>query len=187
MQLAENSVAKQAHDSKKVLALQLYLQQGGGKPTYASIAAQLEVSERTIQNWFSEDGIAALVNSMLPHWPTVGHARELASQEADRMLQFIVDLANGKVANARAADRLKAAQYVLAVAGVTPAAADALGDQKQPGTEEARPAGRTPAGVYSNRYFAPPNWQDEVVESKVRVLDDDGPQRPRSGTDRMKG
>lgn len=180
MQLAENSVAKQAHDAKKTQALQLYLQQGGGKPTYASIAEQLDVSERTIQNWFSEDGIAGLVNSMLPHWPTVGHARELASREADRMLQLIIDLADGKVANARAADRLKAAQYVLAVAGVTPAAAETLAEQKRPVAEEELPRRRSPGDLY--RYFASSrNLQDEMVEGKVRVLDEGGPHVAQDG------
>lgn len=176
MQLAENSVAKQAHDSKKVLALQLYLQQGGGRPTYASIAAQLEVSERTIQNWFSEDGIAGLVNSMLPHWPTVGHARQLASQEADRMLQLIIDLADGKVDNARAADRLKAAQYVLAVAGVTPAAADALGDSQQQDPEANSPKGRTPyMPVHNNRYFYYPDLEPKVVDIVAGTSGGSGP------------
>ena len=98
------------------------------------------------------------------------------------MLQMIIDLADGKIANARAADRLKAAQYVLAVAGVTPAAAETLAEQKPPVAEEELPRRRSPGDLYMrSQYFPPPNWQDKIVEGKVRVLDEGSPHMPQDG------
>ena len=124
MQLAKRSVARRAYDERRLRALELYLEQGGGRETYASIAAELEVSERTVSTWFTDDDLLDMVDQLVPLWPAIGHARMQASKHAERMLQHIVDLADGKMERARAADRLKAAQFVLAIAGVRPVEKD---------------------------------------------------------------
>lgn len=118
MQLAERSVARRAYDERRLKALEMYLERGGSRETYASIAAELGVTERTVSSWFTSDDLLELVDELVPLWPAIGRARMVAAQQAERMLQLIVDMADGKIERARAADRLKAAQFVLAIAGV---------------------------------------------------------------------
>ena len=120
MQLAKRSAARRVYDERRLRALELYLEQGGGRETYASIAAELDVSERTVSTWFTDDDLLDILDQLVPLWPAIGRTRMQASKHADRMFQHILDLADGKMERARAADRLKAAQFALAIAGVRP-------------------------------------------------------------------
>ena len=67
---------------------------------------------------------AHFLDEVVPLWPNLGRARDVASRHAEQMLQLCLDIANGRVERARAADRLKAAQFVLAIAGVRPVERD---------------------------------------------------------------
>ena len=117
MQLAENSVARRVNDARKFEALALYLT---GEHTYASLAEELGISERTVSKWFASRDVLELVDEMLPIGPSLVQARTFAAERVERALGSIWDIAEGKVANARAADRLKASQFVLSLAGVRP-------------------------------------------------------------------
>ena len=116
----QNAIAKRQSDALRLEALRRYFDFSNGRPTAVSIARDMDLPPDTVETWLSDPDNAYFLDEVVPLWPNVGRARDVASRHAEQMLQLCLDIANGRVERARAADRLKAAQFVLAIAGVRP-------------------------------------------------------------------
>lgn len=120
----QNAIAKRQSDALRLEALRRYFDFSNGRPTAVSIARDMDLPPDTVETWLSDPDNAYFLDEVVPLWPNVGRARDVASRHAEQMLQLCLDIANGRVERARAADRLKAAQFVLAIAGVRPVEQD---------------------------------------------------------------
>lgn len=116
----QNAIARRQSDALRLDALRRYFDFSNGRPTAVSIARDMDLPTDTVESWLSDPENAHFLDEVVPLWPNVGRARDIASRHAEQMLQLCLDIANGRVERTRAADRLKAAQFVLAIAGVRP-------------------------------------------------------------------
>ncbi len=114
----QNAIARRQSDALRLEVLRRYFDFSRGRPTAAGIAREMDLPTDTVETWLSDPDNAQFLDEVVPLWPNLGRARDVASRYAEQMLQLCIDIANGHVERARAADRLKAAQFVLAIAGV---------------------------------------------------------------------
>ena len=61
---------------------------------------------------------ARLLDKVAMLWPNTGSLREFASKQVESILYRIADIALDKHPRARAADELRAGEFLLAIAGV---------------------------------------------------------------------
>ena len=160
----QNAIARRQSDALRLDALRRYFDFSNGRPTAAGIARDMDLPVDTVESWLSDPDNAHFLDEVVPLWPNLGRARDVASRHAEQMLQLCIDIANGRVERARAADRLKAAQFVLAIAGVRPVENDERqldsGDTNQSAIVVSVNIGGIPA----------PEPMD-VIDGQARVID----------------
>lgn len=164
-----NPVTQRQQHLLRKRALEMALDFSRGRPPMQEeIAVELGVTSTTIRNWFHSDKVAELLDEVAPLWPNVAHSRNKATENLEATLNFIADLALGRIENARAADRLKAAQYLLALAGVSPGAMQV---QRQGPEEERRSAINIELFV-SGMPVAAPAGGPKMIEGEAVVVED---------------
>jgi len=165
-----NPVAEKQALALRKRALELALDFSKGRPpTQEAIAAELGVHPGTLRRWFSDDTIVELLNEVAPLWPNVGHSRNVATENLDRALQFVVQLVNGEIPKARPADRLKAAQLLMGLAGVKPGAL-AAGEEAGKAVVERRPA----VNIELHVSGVPARLVPDVIDGRATVVGEEG-------------
>ncbi len=160
----QNAIARRQSDALRLDALRRYFDFSNGRPTAVGIARDMDLPVDTVESWLSDPDNAHFLDEVVPLWPNLGRARDVASRHAEQMLQLCLDIANGRVERARAADRLKAAQFVLAIAGVRPVDKDERqsdgGDTNHSAIVVSVAIGGVPASESVN-----------VIDGQARVID----------------
>ncbi len=172
----QNAIAKRQSDALRLEVLRRYFDFSNGRPTAAGIARAMDLPVDTVESWLSDPDNAQFLDEVVPLWPNLGRARDVASRYAEQMLQLCIDIANGHVERARAADRLKAAQFVLAIAGVR--AAEREERQMDETSSQAIVVSVQVGGV-------PAPEPVDVIDGQSRVVDESSDQvslTPQSGS-----
>jgi hypothetical protein len=162
----QNAIARRQSDALRLEVLRRYFDFSSGRPTAASIAREMDLPTDTVETWLGDPDNAQFLDEVVPLWPNLGRARDVASRYAEQMLQLCIDIANGHVERARAADRLKAAQFVLAIAGVRAA------EQEERKIEEPK----SNAIIVSVQVGGTPATEPlDVIDGQSRVVEEHGP------------
>ena len=78
----------------------------------------MNLSVDTVESWLTDPDNARFLDEIIPLCPNIGSAREFASKQVEAILRRVADIALGKHPQARAADELRAGEFLLAIAGV---------------------------------------------------------------------
>ena len=134
----QNMITKRQSEALRLEVLRRYFDFSHGRPTGASIAEAMGLSPDTVETWLADPDNAYLLDEIVPLWPNLGGAREFASEQVIESLTAIRDVMRGSLPGVKAKDRLEAAKFLLALAGVRPS--DQYEPEPESAVEQKRPA-----------------------------------------------
>lgn len=157
----QNMVARRQGEALRLEVLRRYFDFRDGRPTAAKIAEEMELSPDTVETWLADPDNAHLLDEIVPLWPNLGGAREFASEQVIESLTVIRDVMRGSMPETKPKDRLEAAKFLLALAGVRPS--DQVQPEPAPTVEQKRPA------VLLNLFLGgSPEKDIRVIDGEVR-------------------